>query len=83
MPEVRECKDVFVINNAFRAWGHCFLYDAEILQHALRTAGFREINFFKPGESEDLNLINAESHGREIGAEDINRFETIVIEGSK
>jgi hypothetical protein len=27
MPEVRECQDVFVINNAFHEWGHCFLYD--------------------------------------------------------
>src|SRR5207302_61128 len=27
LPEVDSCKDVFVINNAFRAWGHRFLYD--------------------------------------------------------
>lgn len=83
MPGVRQCQDVFVINNAFRAWGHCFLYDQEALHHALYSSGFREIKFYKPGASEDPNLKNLESHGREIGAEDINQFETIVVEGRK
>ena len=83
MPEVRECQDVFVINNFFRAWGHCFLYDQETLHHALSTSGFREIMFYKPGDSRDPMLKNLESHGRELGAEDINRFETIVVEGRK
>jgi predicted SAM-dependent methyltransferase len=83
MPKVQECKDVFVINNFFRAWGHRFLYDAETLRHALSTSGFREIKFYKPGASEDPKLQNVESHGREIGSEDINQFETIVVEGRK
>jgi predicted SAM-dependent methyltransferase len=83
MPEVRECKDAFVINNAFHFWGHRFLYDQETLHHALRSAGFREIKFYKPGDSEDPNLRKLESHGREINAEDINQFETIVVEGCK
>jgi predicted SAM-dependent methyltransferase len=83
MPEVKKCKDVFVINNAFRAWGHCFLYDQETLRHALDSSGFREIKFYKSGESEDPNLRNLESHGREIGDEGINQFETIVVEGRK
>jgi predicted SAM-dependent methyltransferase len=82
MPEVLECKEVFVINNFFRAWGHCFLYDQETLYHALYTAGFRDIKFYKPGDSEDPMLKNLESHGREI-TEDINQFETIVVEGRK
>jgi predicted SAM-dependent methyltransferase len=83
MPEVRECKDVFVINNAFRFWGHLFLYDQGTLDLALRSAGFREIRFYKAGDSEDPNLQKLESHGREIQAEDINQFETIVVEGCK
>ena len=83
MPEVRECKDVFVINHAFRAWGHCFLYDQETLKHALHTVGFQEIKFYKPGVSEDPNLKDLESHGTEIQAEDINQFETVVVEGRK
>lgn len=83
IPGARECKDVFVINNFFRAWGHCFIYDAETLTHALSMSGFREISLYKPGVSEDPNLNNLESHGKEIGNEAINQFETIVIEGRK
>jgi len=83
MPEAKECKEVFLINYFFRAWGHQFLYDAETLHHALSTSGFREIKFYKPGASEDPNLENLESHGREIESEDINQFETMVVEGCK
>jgi len=80
MPEVRECKDV---NNFFRASGHRFLYDQKTLHHALHTSGFRNIKFYKPGDSEDPMLKDLESHGREISEEDINQFETIVVEGGK
>ena len=83
LPEIVECKDVFVINNFFRAWGHSFLYDAETLRHALSSSGFREIKFYKPGVSDDPNLENLESHGKEIQSEEINQFETIVVEGCK
>jgi predicted SAM-dependent methyltransferase len=83
MPEVLECQDVFVINNAFHAWGHCFLYDQETLHHCLHASGFREIKFYKPGDSDDPMLRNLESHGKEIKSEDINQFETIVVEGQK
>ncbi len=82
-PDVRECREVFVINNFFRAWGHTFLYDADALRLVLSTAGFRGIKFFKPGVSEDPTLEKIESHGRELGNEDVNQFETIVAEGFK
>jgi predicted SAM-dependent methyltransferase len=82
MPEVKNCQDVFVINNFFRAWGHAFLYDQETLCHLLATSGFQELKFYKPGESDDPMLRNIESHGKEI-TEEINQFETIVIEGRK
>ena len=83
IPEVKECKEVFVINNFFRAWGHQFLYDAETLSCALYASGFRNVQFYKPGSSADPNLENLESHGRELGSEYINQFETIVAEGRK
>jgi len=83
MPEVRECQDVFVINNAFHEWGHCFLYDRETLHHALYTSGFHDIKFYKPGDSEDPLLQNIECHGKEIDSEVVNQFETIVVEGQK
>jgi len=83
MPEVKNCKNVFVINKIFRFWGHCFLYDKDTLQQALSTAGFHDIKFYKPGNSEDPNLRNLENHGREIGNEEINQFETLVVEACK
>ena len=83
MPAVQNCKDVFVINNFFRAWGHSFLYDADTLHHALSAVGFRNVKFYKPGVSEDPQLQNLEWHGRELGSETINQFESIVIEGNK
>jgi predicted SAM-dependent methyltransferase len=83
MPEVLECQDVFVINNAFHAWGHQFLYDQNTLHHALYSSGFRDIKFYKPGDSEYPMLKNLESHGKEIGSEEINQFETMVVEGQK
>jgi predicted SAM-dependent methyltransferase len=83
IPQAQERRDVFVINLLFREWGHCFLYDAETLHHAMRISGFGEVKFYKPGMSDDPMLRNLESHGREIGAEDINQFETIAVEARK
>jgi predicted SAM-dependent methyltransferase len=83
MPEVHDCKDVFVINKLFHFWGHCFLYDQETLRHALQSSGFGGIKFYKPGDSEDPNLRNLESRGKEIGSEDINQFETTVVDACK
>jgi predicted SAM-dependent methyltransferase len=79
-PDVTDCKATFVINNAFRFWGHQFLYDAETLKAALARCGFGGLKEYKPGESDDPNLRDLESHGRRMGNEAINRFETLVIE---
>ena len=83
LPEVDSCKEVFVVNNFFRSWGHQFLYDKETLRHALSTAGFREIKFYRPGCSDDPILQGLEAHGRELGSEEMNEFETLVVEGLK
>jgi predicted SAM-dependent methyltransferase len=83
LPEVRECKEVHVINNFFQSWGHQFLYDQETLIQAFSSAGFHGLKLYKPGISEDQNLKEIESHGKQIESEDINQFETIVIEGCK
>lgn len=79
-PEVTDCKATFVINNAFRFWGHQFLYDAETLKATLARCGFRDFKVFQAGESDDINLHDIESHGKRMGNEAINRFETLVVE---
>jgi predicted SAM-dependent methyltransferase len=81
MPEVDTCREVFVINNAFHAWGHKFLYDRQTLIQTMRRSGFSEIEPYEPGMSNDENLQRLESHGKEIGSDEINNYETFVLEG--
>ena len=81
MPEVDYCEEVFLINNAFRAWGHQFLYDRETLRVTMTRSGFEVIEFYHPGVSNDENLRGIESHGSVIGCEEINQFETFAVEG--
>ena len=73
----------FVINNAFHNWGHQFLYDQPTLKRLLERAGFEAIVPQLPGESDDDNLRGIEWHGRDIGDEEINRFETLVLEARR
>ena len=82
LPGVQDYKDVFVINNFFQSWGHCFLYDHDTLRQLLETSGFQEIKFYKPGSSDDRALQNLETHGRKI-TEESNQFETMVAEARK
>jgi len=76
----RPCHPVFVINNAFRNWGHQFLYDAAILQAALEHNGFVAVTRQAPGQSADAALRGLEVHGEHIGDEELNAFETMVFE---
>jgi predicted SAM-dependent methyltransferase len=81
MPEVDHGKEVFLINNAFRAWGHQFLYDRETLGATLAKIGFENIKYYQPGVSDDGNLRGIESHGSLIGCDEINQFEAFAVEG--
>jgi hypothetical protein len=47
----------------------------------MRTIGFENIRFYRPGESDDENLRGIESHGRVMGCEEFNQFEAFAIEG--
>lgn len=70
----------FVINNAFFSWGHRFLYDRATLESALARAGFADIVRRSVGASEDDVFRGMESHGLASGDEEMNRFETMVLE---
>ena len=74
-------KASFVINNAFRNWGHRFLYDGELIEMAMQEAGFTNIHRCSFGESDDANLRGIESHGRTVADDDMAAFETMVFEG--
>lgn len=80
-------KPSFVINAAFRCWGHTFLYDGDLLEIAMREAGFRSIRRVAVGESTHAALKGVERHGNVIEhygniieSDNLNKFETMVFE---
>lgn len=73
-------KRCYVINHMFTDHKHQFIYDLETLSAILADAGFAEIVRWNPGESDDPVLRGLESHGQAIGDEEVNRFETMVVE---
>jgi SAM-dependent methyltransferase len=79
LPQVKECEAAFVLNYFFRGHSLVFVYSPELLTLALKTAGFTDITFHEPGQSQDPHLIGLESHGKIVGHE-INRFESMVVE---
>lgn len=83
LPEVGQPSAVFVINNAFRSWGHQFLYDRATLTQLLAEIGFSAIRSQPPGESDDPQLHGIDSHGDFIGDQQISRFETMVLEACR
>ena len=54
--------ETFVINNAFYNWGQFFLYNRSTLQGVLDKTGFIEPTWYKPVESDDINLRGIEIH---------------------
>jgi predicted SAM-dependent methyltransferase len=73
----------YVINHIFKDHGHEFIYDYETLSALFGDAGFEEVMRYEPGESDDPVLRGIETHGRAIGDEMVNRFETLVIEAQR
>ena len=50
------------LNRGFYGWGHRFLYNDSALAAALEEAGFRDVRYFKYGESDDEALRGLEKH---------------------
>jgi len=76
-------KASFVINNAFRNWGHQFLYDGDLLEMALQNIGFTRIRRCNPGESTDEHLRGIECHGTNVREQAMAAFETMVFEAER
>lgn len=83
LPGVSTHKAAFVVNNAFRNWGHQFLYDGDLMTLALERSGFIDIRRCAYGESNEEHLRHIEMHGKHIGDERIARFESMIFEGSR
>jgi predicted SAM-dependent methyltransferase len=82
IPDNKEYRPSFVVNNFFWDFGHLFVYDPQTLARSLELAGFQAIREWPTGESDDPQLRGIESHGKIIG-DDMNQFETMVLEGTK
>ena len=76
-------KPQFAINTAFCKRGHQFLYDGEILELALRRAGFEDITRCKYGESLHEHLRGIECHGMKVGSTEMISYETMVYEARR
>lgn len=83
IPDAGVYNPVFVLNNAVRAWGHQFLYDKPLLARALSEAGFDEIRDYRPNESGDPELRGIERHGLHHHSEEMNAFETFIMEARR
>jgi predicted SAM-dependent methyltransferase len=83
LPDVSTHKAAFVVNNAFRNWGHQFLYDGNLMTLALGRCGFIDIRRCAYGESNEEHLRQIERHGKHIGDERIAKFESMIFEGAR
>jgi predicted SAM-dependent methyltransferase len=63
--------------------GHRFLYDESLLRRVLLECGFVNPERFDVGQSATMMLYRLEHHGKVIGDEAMNAFETMVIEAEK
>lgn len=73
---------IFTVNRMMREWGHTFIYDEATLRSLLANAGFKIIEKFPPGESNNNLLRKVERHGETIG-ERWNIVESMVLEATK
>ena len=83
LPDIRGSHPTFVMNNIFYNWGHRFIYDEQILGNAMKISGFENLMKFRPGISDDPELVDFEIHGEAVGTPWLNEYETLVIEGRK
>lgn len=73
----------FVLNNFFYNWGHAFIFDRDTLATVLTQAGFRDFSWHSPQESPRPELRDLEKHGKLIGSEKINAWQSMIIEAVK
>lgn len=82
MPDALPAHPTYVLNNLFYNFGHRAIYDFALLSAMVRDAGFDDVKSFPPGVSDCDDLRGIEMHGKAVG-EDINQYETMVLEAVK
>lgn len=72
-----------VVNNAFRNWGHAFLYDEETLRTALADAGFVDVRRLPYAQTQDEHFAGAEGAGIDEHGRAMRAFETLALEARR
>lgn len=80
LPGISVYRESFVINCAFQNFEHQFIYDYPTLQKAMEDVGFIDFTCYQAGQSADEVFKGIEHHGKKVGDEDMNKFETMVVE---
>jgi predicted SAM-dependent methyltransferase len=83
MPYADMPRPSYAINRSFGGWGHLFIYDKETLQMCLERAGFEDVQWFSPGESDDEHFTSIENHGNVVGDDTMMRYETMIAQAVK
>lgn len=73
-------RDCFVINRAFRGWGHQFLYNLTTLTALLQNAGFANVRTLQYGESDTPALAGLERHTPYVDTPELPHV--LVVEAS-
>ena len=73
-------RDCFVLNRAFRGWGHQFLYNPTTVTALLQNAGFETVRPLRYGESDTPALAGLERHEQYIDTPDLPHV--LVVEAS-
>lgn len=72
-------QECYILNLQLREWGHRFVYTPKLLRARIEEAGFKDIQMFTPGESNDPALRGLEMRAVSNRA-DVNRYETQIFE---
>lgn len=81
VPTATSNAPIFVLNNFVRDWGHCFIYDEQLLSDALIGVGFTKATRVPLNKSDDLELSDLANEARM--PEGFLGLETMVFEAKK
>lgn len=88
-PELKDNKEIFVLNNLFTNFGHKFIYDKASLELNLKTVGFVDIKFCEACKTSEEAFKNVDQHHKMFerfgfkNGEELSKFDTLVVEATR
>ena len=74
--------ECIILNFQLSSFGHRFVYDPETLKSAMLRTGFRSIQEYRGGESDDPNLQGVERR-QTLAITPLNDYETMIVQAVK